>query len=147
MKTNKLLDLPHQTEGTEFLLSRPSAALFDEQGLGKSKQLIDAIISEHKFGTLDGALIVCPNTLKSTWVGEIKRHSTLPYTAFGSGRKARRQAFASMRSVFFVINYEAIPREIISLRALLKFKRLAVVLDESHRIKTPDACVTEAVMS
>ena len=39
-----LARLPHQEEGTRFLGGREAAALFDEQGLGKSKQLIDAIV-------------------------------------------------------------------------------------------------------
>lgn len=33
------------------------------------------------------------------------------------------------------------------MRALLRFKRIALVLDESHRIKSPDAKVTAAVLS
>jgi SNF2 family DNA or RNA helicase len=137
--------LPHQVEGTEFLASRPAAALFDEQGLGKTKQLIDAVQWEVEAGTLDGALIVCPNTVKSTWAREIERHSTLSYAVFGAGKSARRLAFGSLRAVFYVMNYEAVAREVTSLRALLRFKRLALVLDESHRIKTPEARVTRAI--
>ena len=36
--------LKHQEDGTQFLRVRERAALFDEPGLGKSKQLIDAIV-------------------------------------------------------------------------------------------------------
>lgn len=138
---------PHQQEGTRFLRERGSAALFDEQGLGKSKQLIDAIAQEVVQGSLDGALIICPNTLKTTWGEEIERHSGLRYALFGAGRKARRDAFRSLRSTFYVINYEAVAGELPSLRALLRFKRIALVLDESHRIKTPGAKTTKAVLS
>ncbi len=137
--------LPHQQEGTNFIASRPAAALFDEQGLGKTKQVIDAIVLEIERGGLDGALVVCPNTLKSTWGREIEMHSMLPYAIFGAGRAARRLAFSSLRAAFYVINYEAVTREVTSLRALLRFKRLALVLDEGHRIKTPDAKVTRAI--
>lgn len=139
--------LPHQTEGTRFLRSRAAAALFDEQGLGKTKQLIDAISQDVQVGLLQGALIVCPNTLKSTWGEEIERHSRARYAVFGAGRKARRDTFRSLRAVFYVINYEAVAAELASLRALLRFKRMALVLDESHRIKTPTAKVTRAVLS
>lgn len=136
---------PHQVEGSQFIASRDAAALFDEQGLGKSKQLIDAVTVQLAAGTLDGALIICPNTVKSTWAREIEQHSTLPYAVFGAGKQARRQAFGSLKAVFYVINYEAVPREFVSLRALLRFKQMALVLDESHRIKTPDAQITRAV--
>lgn len=137
--------LPHQEEGTRFLYDRESAALFDEQGLGKSKQLVDAVSQNIRDGILDGALIICPNTIKSTWGEEIEQHSNLRYAVFGAGRKARRLAFRSLRATFYVINYEAVADELPSLRALLRFKRMAVVLDESHRIKTPTARVTRAV--
>ena len=121
------------------------AAIFHEQGLGKTKQLIDAITQEVSQGQLGGALVICPNTLKTTWGEEIERHSDVRYAIFGAGRKARRDAFRSLRAVFYVINYEAVSAELVSLRALLRFKRMALVLDESHRIKTPGAKVTRAV--
>jgi SNF2 family DNA or RNA helicase len=137
--------LPHQEEGTRFLRDREAAALFDEQGLGKSKQLIDAVAQNILDEVLDGALIICPNTLKTTWGEEIEGHSSARYAIFGAGKKARRVAFRSLRAVFYVINYEAVAAELPSLRALLRFKRMALVLDESHRIKTPTARVTRAV--
>ena len=104
--------LPHQETGTAFLRERDAAALFDEQGLGKSRQLIDAIIQEQRADNLDGALIVCPNTIKPTWGEEIERFANVPYAIFGSGRAARRVAFRSLRAVFYVINYEAVNAEL-----------------------------------
>ncbi|HEY1938769.1 MAG TPA: DEAD/DEAH box helicase [Candidatus Angelobacter sp.] len=139
--------LPHQEDGTRFLSDRKAAALFDEQGLGKSRQLIDAIVQNIQEGILDGALIICPNTIKTTWGQEIEQYSGLRYAVFGAGKKARREAFQSLRAAFYVINYEAVAAELPSLRALLRFKRIALVLDESHRIKTPTARVTRAVHS
>lgn len=138
--------LPHQVAGTRFLRENVRAALFDEQGLGKSKQLIDAVSAEVANGTLGGALIICPNGLKTNWAEEVERFSVLPYAVFGSGRKARRVAFRSLRAAFYVINYEAVHAELASLRQLLRFKPMALVLDESHRIKTPDSKVTRAVL-
>jgi SWI/SNF-related matrix-associated actin-dependent regulator 1 of chromatin subfamily A len=129
------------------LRARTAAALFDEQGLGKSKQLIDAVAQDIASGTIDAALIVCPNTLKSTWGEEIERHCRLRYAVFGAGRKARRETFRSMKASFYVINYEAVAAELVSLKAFLRFKRMALVLDESHRIKTPTAKVTKAVLA
>lgn len=147
VKTEKpSMMLPHQSEGTEFLRSRGHAGLFDEQGLGKSKQLIDAIAAEVAAARLKGAVVVCPNGLKTNWAEEIERFSSLPYAVFGAGRKARRQAFQSLTAAFYVINYEAVAAEMPSLRALLRFKPMALVLDESHRIKTPEAKVTKALL-
>jgi len=138
--------LPHQSEGTAFLRSKERAALFDEQGLGKSKQLIDAVVAEIGAGAIKGAVIICPNGLKTNWAEEIERFCELPYAVFGAGRKARRAAFTSLKAAFYIINYEAVKAELPSLRALLRFKEMALVLDESHRIKSPEAGVTEAVL-
>jgi SWI/SNF-related matrix-associated actin-dependent regulator of chromatin subfamily A-like protein 1 len=146
MPRKKIASLPHQTEGTEFLRQNARAALFDEQGLGKSKQLIDAIAGEIESKSLRGAVIICPNGLKTTWAEEIKKFSDLPVAVFGAGRKARRTSFTKLRAAFYVINYEAVEAELPALKALLRFKPMALVLDESHRIKTPAAAVTEAVL-
>jgi SWI/SNF-related matrix-associated actin-dependent regulator of chromatin subfamily A-like protein 1 len=138
-------NLPHQEEGIRFLRERRAAALFDEQGLGKTKQLIEAVAADFAAGVIGGALVICPNILKTTWAEEIEKHSTLRYAVFGTGQKARRHAFRSLRAQFYVINYEAVAAELPALRALLRFKPMTLVLDESHRIKTPDAKVTRAV--
>ena len=139
--------LRHQEQGTQFLKQRTAAALFDEQGLGKTKQLIDAITEEVSDGRITGALIICPNGLKSTWADEIGRHSNARAAVFGSGRSARRQAFRSLKAVFYVINYEAVPAELPALRALLRLRPMALVLDESHRIKTPAARITRSILA
>lgn len=141
------LALVHQEEGTRFLRENERAALFDEQGLGKSKQLIDALAAEISTGNLGAGLIVCPNGLKSNWAQEVEKFSSLPYAVFGSGRTARRVAFRSLRAAFYIINYEAVGSELASLKALLKFKPIALVLDESHRIKTPEAKTTKAILA
>ena len=141
------LDLPHQSEGTQFLLDNSAAALFDEQGLGKSKQVIDALSAQMDKRSIDAALIICPNGLKTNWGQEIKKFSACSYAVFGAGRSARRLTFRSLKSSFYVINYEAVDTELASLKALLRFKRIALVLDESHRIKTPEAKTTQAVLA
>lgn len=141
------MDLPHQIEGTQFLCNNNAAALFDEQGLGKSKQVIDAMAAQIEEQSIDAALIVCPNGLKTNWACEIEKFSSLRYAIFGSGRSERRIAFRSLKASFYVINYEAVSAELASLKALLQFKRIALVLDESHRIKTPDAKTTRAVLA
>jgi SNF2 family DNA or RNA helicase len=139
--------LAHQETGTQFLRDNERAGLFDEQGLGKSKQLIDALVLEVAAGSLRGGLIICPNGLKSNWAQEVEKFCSLPYAVFGSGRSARRDAFQSLRAVFYIINYEAVAAELPSLKALLRFRPMALVLDESHRIKTPDAKTTRAVLA
>lgn len=138
--------LPHQEAGVQFLSSRKRAALFDEQGLGKTKQLIDAVIECIRRGDVQGAVVICPNGLKATWRDEIAKHAPMSKSVIlGAGRAARRRALGDLRGAFYIVNYEAVPRESVVLSALLKFKRFALVLDESHRIKNPEAAITRAI--
>lgn len=137
--------LPHQEIGSQFLEERKAAALLDEQGLGKSRQMLDALSLAIAKDDIQAAVIICPNTIKATWGEEIQRFTSHTYAIFGAGKSARRLAFQSLKAWFYVINYEAVTAELASLKALLKFKRMALVLDESHRIKTPDAKVTRSI--
>jgi SNF2 family DNA or RNA helicase len=129
------------------LRENEAAALFDEQGLGKSKQVIDALAGQIADSAVEAAVIVCPNGLKSNWAQEIEKFCALPYAVFGSGRSERRMAFRSLKARIYVINYEAVAAELPSLKSLLRFRSTALVLDESHRIKTPDAKTTQAVLA
>lgn len=145
-KPSHIKPLPHQKVGSRFLARRKAAGLFDEQGLGKSKQLIDAVIQSIGSRSLDGAVLVCPNHLKDNWREEIAKHAPAARTiVLGSGRSARRRGVADLRGTFYIVNYEAVPLEMVVMRALLKFKRFALVLDESHRIKSPTTKVTTAI--
>ncbi len=65
---------PHQTEALEFMKGKKLVPLFDEQGLGKTKIVIDALLEDMKNGIIEGALIICRKFLLSTWEDEIKKH-------------------------------------------------------------------------
>lgn len=66
----------HQIEGVRYGLEYDRWFLGDEQGLGKTKQVIDiAVARKIKLG-YKHCLIVCGvNTLKWNWVNEIRTHS------------------------------------------------------------------------
>ena len=48
---------------------------------------------------------------------------------------------------FYIVNYETLIQETELISLLLKHKKFALVLDESHRIKNPKSKTTEAVMA
>ena len=66
----------HQSEGVHYGLNHSRWLLGDDQGLGKTKQIIDlAMIRKQTFG-FKHCLIVCGvNGLKWNWVEEIQKHS------------------------------------------------------------------------
>lgn len=66
----------HQIEGVEYGLDHPKFLLSDEQGLGKSKQVIDlASIYKQNNGFKHVLVIACVNGLKYNWRKEVSIHS------------------------------------------------------------------------
>lgn len=72
----KTKPMNHQMEGIEYGLEHNRWLLADDQGLGKTKQIIDlAIIRKNALG-FKHCLIVCGvNSLKWNWLEEIEKHS------------------------------------------------------------------------
>lgn len=66
----------HQVDGVRFGLNKKKFLLCDDQGLGKTKQIIDFVGCLEKTDTINKVLIVCGvNSLKYNWQYEIGVHS------------------------------------------------------------------------
>ncbi len=66
----------HQIDGVRFGLNKKKFLLCDDQGLGKTKQIIDLVGCLEKIDTINKVLIVCGvNSLKYNWQSEIGIHS------------------------------------------------------------------------
>ena len=66
----------HQIEGFEYGLNNDRWLLGDEQGLGKTKQVIDIAVAKKLQKGYKNCLIICGvNGLKWNWVNEIHTHS------------------------------------------------------------------------
>lgn len=79
----------HQIDGFNYGLTHDRWLLGDEQGLGKTKQVIDIAIAKKQQRDYKHCLIICGvNGLKWNWVNEILTHSD--ESAFILGQKARR---------------------------------------------------------
>lgn len=140
----KTSPLPHQLEATNFLVQNSEAALFDEQGVGKTKEVIDAVITILKQKKSEAALIICPKTLMHVWQNEIKKHSYLiPVVIEGVG-KTKGYKFLSFANMY-IINYEGVKAELDIIKLLLEARKCLIVLDESQRIKDPDSQTFKAI--
>lgn len=72
----KTSPMQHQIEGIEYGLEHSRWLLADDQGLGKTKQIIDLAIIRKKALGFKHCLIVCGvNSLKWNWLEEISKHS------------------------------------------------------------------------
>ncbi|MBU4270674.1 MAG: DEAD/DEAH box helicase [Planctomycetes bacterium] len=140
----RLRPYPHQVEAVSFLSERDYAALFDEQGLGKTKIIIDTICQGIATQVIQGALIVCRKSLLGTWEDEVAKHSYLKSIQLRGGPNARGIHFMWFAH-FYLVNYEMLISEKERIRDLLQTRAMAMVLDESQRIKNPKSKATEAV--
>jgi SNF2 family DNA or RNA helicase len=128
--------MQHQQEGAQFLMARRSGILAFEQGLGKTRVAIESFIKLLEQGIVDSMLVICPNSLKGTWLKEIGAFAPQATTQVIDGsRKERRRAFSGSRASVLITNYEAARTDILAIRALLERRRAVLVLDESHYVK------------
>lgn len=142
----RLKPLPHQLEATKFLIERDNAALFDEQGLGKTKIMIDALAHNFSLGNIEAAIVICKKSLLATWQEEIAKHSQLKSIILRGTPKQKGLSYMWFAH-FYLINYELVLTEVDRLRRFLVTRPMALVLDESQRIKNPEGKATQAILS
>lgn len=58
---------PHQREGVELILAAVTFALFDQMGVGKTKQRVDAAQFEYVRKLIDTVVVFCPAQVGSVW--------------------------------------------------------------------------------
>ena len=141
----KTKPFPHQVEAIEYISNRVTVPLFDEQGLGKTKIVIEALCNNMEQGIIDGALIICKKHLIGNWKDEIETHSHLKYIVLRGSANEKGLKFMGY-SHFYIINYESVIGEVERLKMFLKIRKMAIVLDESHKIKNPNAKTTNAIL-
>ena len=140
----KTRPLEHQVEATEYIAQSPTAALFDEQGLGKTKIVIDALCRSMERNEIQGVLVVVPLSLAYNWEQEIVRHShLLPIVLRGSERERRYKLLTGAN--FYITNYEAVVAHLDRMKRFCRSRRVAIVLDEAARIKNPSTKTASAL--
>lgn len=141
---SKTTALPHQIEAINYIYLKDTIALFDEQGLGKTKIVIDALSLAMKEGHIEGVLVIAPMTLLYNWEQEVNKHSFLiPIVLKGTGREVRYKFLTGAN--FYITNYESVIAEIQKIKRFCKSRPVAIVLDESARIKDPETKTAEAI--
>lgn len=140
----RLKPLPHQIEASRFLSEREWGALFDEQGLGKTKIVIDALAQLFSSHEIEGVIIICKKSLLKNWEGEIAKHSSLRSIILRGTPNQKGLRFMWFAH-FYLINYDLVPSEVERVKRFLKARPMAVVLDESQRIKNPKSKATKAI--
>ena len=114
----------YQKQGIEFLVSRQGGMLLDEQGLGKTVQALKACEKVDP----QVLVIVCPAIMRGTWSHHVA--NLMP---------ANIQVVINSYEWYVKLdNYKSLLKSI-------KGKRVAVIVDEAHYIKTPTSKRTKTV--
>ena len=146
----------HQIEGFKYGLANNRWLLGDEQGLGKTKQVIDIAVAKKLQKCYKHCLIICGvNGLKWNWVKEIYTHSNEDAWILGQRYKAGRRIVGSLTdriedvkrikdidSYFLITNVETLRNEEIAkeIQKLCKDGTIGIVaIDEIHKCKNPSS--------
>ncbi|RUW71432.1 DEAD/DEAH box helicase [Mesorhizobium sp. M2A.F.Ca.ET.067.02.1.1] len=133
----------YQLEAVEAVKNLPYAALFHEQGLGKTKIAIDLALEWLKTDAVDTVVFVTKRTLVQNWQDEIKAHSYLHPTILDQNHSGNFFALNSPSPVFLV-HYEVFRTEQRRLRLFAKTRRVGIILDEAQKIKNPESDLARA---
>lgn len=146
----------HQIEGFEYGLNNDRWLLGDEQGLGKTKQVIDIAVAKKLQKGYKHCLIICGvNGLKWNWVNEIHTHSNESAWILGQRHKAGKLVIGSnsdklddlkrvesLTDYFIITNVESLRDEKICAQ-IAKYALTdvfgIVAIDEIHKCKNPSS--------
>lgn len=127
--------------------------LFWEQGTGKTKPIIDSVSELYRGGEVRGLFVLAPNGVHRNWVSdEIPTHmpddildQTKCHIWYSSGTVTHQRSFDEVYShkglAVLVMSYNALLTDagMVAWKRFLKSRRCMYVLDESQRIKNPNA--------
>ncbi len=150
LKTEPRLEPRHeaflyQLEAVEAVQNFEYAALFHEQGLGKTKIGLDLSMHWLRNDVVDSVIIVTKRGLIQNWLDEIWAHTFFQARILEQDKKANFFAFNSP-SRLYLTHYEVFRSEEIRLALFQKTRRIGVILDESQKIKNPDAGLTQSFL-
>lgn len=132
----------YQVEGAEMIANTKRLFLFDDMGVGKSLTSLLGLLELRARGELTGAsLVVCPASVVDSWVEAAQRWTPFTPVAY-RGPWASRGRLAR-RGDLLVCSYEVATRDHDGV--LARVAPQALVVDEIHRIKDPDAKRSRAI--
>lgn len=134
----KLNSFIYQEQAVEFAKDLDYAAIFHEQGLGKTKIALDIALYWLSEKEIDTVLIVTKKGLVKNWQEETKYHSYLHPKVLDNNRNSNFYVFNSATRLI-VTNFETISLEKNRFKLFLKSRNVGIIIDESAKLKNPDS--------
>ena len=129
----------YQTFGVKYAIHQKRTLLGDEMGLGKTFQAM-ATLAALKAAGKHHFMVVCPASVLINWCRELQKHTQLEVTQIHGGDETQLRHWRENGDVA-VTTYESISRFDLP----EKFKFDALVVDEAHYVKNPEAQRTVAM--
>lgn len=145
---HKLLLEPYdyQKKGIQYMITHKRTFNCDDMGLGKTFQTIAALDIANSYP----CLVVCPASMKITWLREFKRFTGKNAVILDDKNKDKWQYYAFTQTCkIFITNYESVKKFFVrgcctkrtTVKGLIVDERVkifhSVVIDECHRCKEP----------
>ena len=133
---------PYQREAFESVKDLDYAAIFHEQGLGKTKIAIDLMLYWLQKKDIDTVLIVSKKQLIKNWMDEIQEHTHIRAKTLSSNKADNFYVLNSPTKVI-VTNFETLSTDKQRMKLFLKARNVAIIIDESTKIKNPESKLTQ----
>jgi len=164
----KLKPYRHQVAALKKLLDlKWGGALLMSPRTGKTKVAVDWTSILHQAGKVDRVLVCCPISVIGVWEREIKANCPFPHKIVVWDKEGRKTTalppWGVKKLIFVLINYDAFstPGRLLPSgrrsksrggrfevkRAIEKWQPDCIILDESHRIKSPTSRKTRMLWS
>ena len=132
----------YQKEAFEAIKDLEYAAIFHEQGLGKTKIAIDLLLYWLTETSIDTVMIVTKKQLVQNWIREFKNHTAIKPAVLDTNKQGNFYVFTGPARVV-VTNFEVLVSEIEQVKLFLETRNVAIIIDESSKLKNPNAKLTK----
>lgn len=140
--SSKLEAFRYQYEAFEAIKDKSYCAIFHEQGLGKTKIAIDLLLYWLEYAEIDTVLIVTKKQLVDNWCTEFEIHTNIKPRILTNRRTDNYYVFNSATRVV-ITNFETISVEKERFKLFLKTRNVAIIIDESTKLKNPASKLTQ----
>jgi SNF2 family DNA or RNA helicase len=141
---SKLDAFRYQKEAFEEIKNLEYAAIFHEQGLGKTKIAIDLLLYWLEEKIVETVLIVVKKGLIKNWEDELKFHTHISPLLFNQNSKNNFYAFNSPTRLALA-HYEVLIKEEERFKLYFKSRKIGIILDESAKIKNPHSSIANSL--
>lgn len=133
---------PYQREAVDEIKNLDYAAIFHEQGLGKTKIAIDLLLHWLKNTDIDVVLIVTKKQLVANWVREFGDHTKIRPAVLDTNKNNNYHVFCGPYRVV-ITNFETISTEKERFMLYLNTRNVAIIIDEAAKLKNPKSKLTQ----